>query len=594
MNQKTNCFIILVSIFIFINLVIYSQEAKREMSETLLYQTQKIGRISILENGIIRSPNGKRTVFMTSLFPLIKSKRHLVIDGNEVKKYDMSQFPIFSPDSQRIAYIAYVKKRQLVVLDGKEGKPYRQIQSLFFGPNSKHILYIAFDKEFKNIAVIDGKEEKPYKRIEKPFFTADGKHYGYVARLSEKTSFFKEEKFTEIAIIDGKEKVTYPNIIKIDYNVENEQFAFVVKENQFRGKEFVVYNNKEGEKFNIIEKTPYIKINKKKKKYFPTFFDDNKKIAYIGINKIGMASFNYYMVIDHQKEKQYKGIRSVRFSPDRRHYTYGGLSLKRWKLILDGKEIGDYKKIPNNGIQFSPNGQKLACITKTEKGYMVVVDGKAGKTYNKINSKDWGFTPDSQHLIYATKMDKKWIVVVDGREGTPYDKIDTIQVSRKGGHLIYLAKKGKQWIIVLDGKEQNPYNKIGTSCVIKTKVLNKIKRTEFENLNIKFSPDGQHLAYAARNGKKWTVVMDGQEGELFLAVDGLNFSPDSKHLVYTAKIDNNNWVVVVDRKKGDKRYQKILATNLREIDIFKFDGPDTYYFVALKNNGIYLVKEKLL
>ena len=471
---------------------------------------------------------------------------------------------------------------------------------MFFGPKSKRFFYVGVDENFKNRAVIDGKEENPFNFISNFFFTVDGKYHGYIGRKHKVESLFKE-KITETAMINGNETVTYPKILEVDYNTGNEQFAFVVGDKQSGGKQFVVYNDKEGEKFDEIIINPYYHKGYiwLERKYLPTFFENNEKIVYIGRRKLVDPKNQLAFVINHKLERKwYEEIRALAFSPDRNHYAFSCLSGKRWTLINDGKEIGDYKKIAYQGLKFSPDNQKLACIVQTEKGWVVMVNGKEGKPYDKIQNKIyrewWGFSPDSSRLIYKAKKGKKWVVVVGGKESPLYDEIDTLKIFREGGHLIYKGKKGKQWVFVMDGKEHNPYDEIGTEYLIETREFEKVKQTSFYNLNVVISPDGKHLAYAARVGKKWTVVMDEKEGEQFLEVDGLTFSPDSKHLVYSAKVDKNNWIVVVNGETGGEKYDKILVTNLRKVNIFKFDGTDTFYFMALKNNGIYLIKQNLI
>ena len=113
MNQKDRCLIIGTLFFLFITIWIFSetQDETGTISKILIYQALKIGNISNLENSIIRSADGKRSAFMKSIFPLRKNTYRLIIDGKEIEKYDVSQFPVFSPDSKKIAYIAFSKKK---------------------------------------------------------------------------------------------------------------------------------------------------------------------------------------------------------------------------------------------------------------------------------------------------------------------------------------------------------------------------------------------------------------------------------------------------------------------------------------------------
>jgi hypothetical protein len=67
----------------------------------------------------------------------------------------------------------------------------------------------------------------------------------------------------------------------------------------------------------------------------------------------------------------------------------------------------------------------------------------------------------------------------------------------------------------------------------------------------RFSPDGRHLAYAARENGQYFVVVDEKEGEHFSRIDnGLQFSPDSARLGYVARIEKGKQCVVVDGKPG--------------------------------------------
>ena len=66
-----------------------------------------------------------------------------------------------------------------------------------------------------------------------------------------------------------------------------------------------------------------------------------------------------------------------------------------------------------------------------------------------------------------------------------------------------------------------------------------------------FSPDGKRVAYSARKGGRWFVVVDGQAGPEY---DGIMagtpvFSPDGKRLAYVPE-KGGKWLVVVDGQEG--------------------------------------------
>jgi hypothetical protein len=92
---------------------------------------------------------------------------------------------------------------------------------------------------------------------------------------------------------------------------------------------------------------------------------------------------------------------------------------------------------------------------------------------------------------YISQRDGKVRVVYNGNPGKPYDEIDTLTVllSEDGQRIAYGARSGAQWMMVIDGEEEGPYDQTGS---------------------VVFSPDGLHVAYEVRQGGKWHVVSGTQ------------------------------------------------------------------------------------
>ena len=73
---------------------------------------------------------------------------------------------VFSPDSQRLAYAGWVGKSAVLVVDGQISQPYDQIGmvGLFFSPDSQHLAYAA--KKGKNwCVVVDSKQGYDYEAV---------------------------------------------------------------------------------------------------------------------------------------------------------------------------------------------------------------------------------------------------------------------------------------------------------------------------------------------------------------------------------------------------------------------------------------------
>ena len=86
--------------------------------------------------------------------------------------------------------------------------------------------------------------------------------------------------------------------------------------------------------------------------------------------------------------------------------------------------------------------------------------------------------------------------------------------------MAYIAKKGANWHVVLDGRESERYDAVFAPV---------------------FSPDSKRFAYAVKKGGKQFVVVDGKNGPGYDGIaQKLNcplFSPDSAHLAYVAVSD---------------------------------------------------------
>jgi hypothetical protein len=120
---------------------------------------------------------------------------------------------------------------------------------------------------------------------------------------------------------------------------------------------------------------------------------------------------------------------------------------------------------------------------------------------------------------------------------------------------------------VVNGKEEKKYDGIGENSII-------------------FSPDSKRVAYAARVGKKWFVVVDRKEGKKYEVAGCLLFSSDSDIVAYIAGVGNKQ-LVVVNGKEG-KKYDAILKGGG-----IIFDAPDSLHYLVLKDSDVYLVEERI-
>jgi hypothetical protein len=84
-----------------------------------------------------------------------------VVDGRESKAYDHIKqgTPVFSPDSQRVAFVAERNFKLLTVTDGVEGKEFFEGAGISFTPDSRHLAYKA-KLGTRFVLLVDGVESK--------------------------------------------------------------------------------------------------------------------------------------------------------------------------------------------------------------------------------------------------------------------------------------------------------------------------------------------------------------------------------------------------------------------------------------------------
>jgi len=105
--------------------------------------------------------------------------------------------------------------------------------------------------------------------------------------------------------------------------------------------------------------------------------------------------------------------------------------------------------------------------------------------------------------------DGRRTVILKSQPGNPCDEIfeSGLVFSPDGGRLAYGARTGKMWHVVVDGQEGEPLDFLGSAT------------------GIRFSPDGRRLAFAALSGSQWCVILDGRRQKAYENLGSFAFSP---------------------------------------------------------------------
>ena len=153
---------------------------------------------------------------------------------------------------------------------------------------------------------------------------------------------------------------------------------------------------------------------------------------------------------------------------------------------------------------------------------------------------------DGKYFAFKIEgMDKETMyVVVDGRQEGPYDAIipGSLMMSADSQHVYYAATQGTKQYIVIDGKLSDPYDEL----LLAARVHINLNADTHRYVPIATSPQGGHMAYAARNDEQQFVVVDGVMGKRYDTIEenSLRFSNDGKTLAYVASRNDRYFVVI--------------------------------------------------
>lgn len=286
------------------------------------------------------------------------------------------------------------------------------------------------------------------------------------------------------------------------------------------------------------------------------------------------------------------------------------------KLAIKEVSLG---KLPANAVKYSmvvsPDGRRLAYVTRQDNGKRVVVDGAEGKLYSDIpevrlseagRPAEIRFSPDSKRVAYVASRDKLCFVVVGDVEGKPYEyiKVGGIIFSADSKRVAFVARREEKEIVVVDGVEGKPFDYISDLSALFSRdgktvsyvgvrrsgreqknvlVVNGAEVMEEEYINSSYPKEpGNPPAYVIKRGEKWHVVLNGKPGPAYDQIgNNIIFSSDKKHMLYRASRGRYDFIVL-DGVEGKER-----GSITENSYAFGADGKPAY--VMLNNRGRWVV-----
>ena len=432
-------------------------------------------------------------------------KLHVEIDGRVVGRHDQVSHNTltFSPDGSRWAYAFVQDGQTFVSLDGKEVGGYDGITTsrILFDPKGEHVAFTA-QKGGKQFIVLDGKELEKHDGVGPRglIFSPEGSRWGYLARNGEKWS----------VVVDGKPGAAFDGITPagVIFSHDGRRFAYTAQ----RGDKWLMVTNDEaGPEYDGIMRF--------------VFADAGSRLAYITRNGKDAREYAWTIVSEGEETPPYDNLMrgAPVLSPDGAHMAYGAQIGDEMVLIIDGEEKVRAPFGPDEAAAFrlpvfSDDGAHMAYSITRDGVEVVLLDGREIATYHNVLGMK--FSPDGGRLAIVTKDENgKLHIHVDGEASPPYDQItrESPAFSPDGTRMAYGAGNGGEYFVVVDGVPGKAYRYVNSS-------------------SLAFTPDGEHVVYvAAKDDLNQFIVMDGLESgkrydQVGKRADPLLVAPDRARL----------------------------------------------------------------
>ena len=375
--------------------------------------------------------------------------------------------------------------------------------------------------------------------------------------------------------------------------------AYTVEKN---GQFYVVHNHARGKEYASVGNV--------------VLSSDGRRIAYGAL-----TDGKWRMVVDGKEGRPYDTLLTPIFSPDGQHLAYQAKEGEKWYIVVDN--ISNAGTIASYTTpEFSSDSNLIAYVeaaSSNSEMKLIVSDLTFSKQSVKKSIGDLLFTTNKGRTrIAAAQVMGNKLRIIDFsfaeldivHEGPLYDVIEQLTLSDDGSSVTYCALRGRKRLIVLDDREE-PFpegrlqevpvirpDKKGVGVLLTSQnrfflhqafLNSKEKSKKYdEAANLTYSSGGRY-AYAARMGRYWFVVVNGEEGSQFDRVVKPVFSPDGKYLVYRARKDGKRFVVVADANgttiSQHPAYEQVLQP------AFTADGTSVAYGVKDGNKLVWKVEK---
>ncbi len=341
----------------------------------------------------------------------------------------------FSPDGQRLIYLARMESQRFVV-EGDQPQPMAESiawDQLVFTSDSAILAYPAFDGQHWRM-VINGDPGPGWDRfVTAPVTAKQGPRVLYVAT-----------KFGRYHLVDRHTPGSIPDPIQPS-GFRLMDLPPVVSAD---GKTFVYWAMSDDRVWRVYQNHQPVPGYDADRPGQLILSADGKTLA--GILK---RDGQWHVVQNGKPSKAYPAIGkdSLTFNADASRLAYAVKTPHGWAVVADGVEQQAYTQLAATSLRYSPDGKHFAYAAINRGKWSVIRDNQLQQPFNQINADSLTFSPDSQHLAYLAHQVGRATVIFDGDVVGQYDHAQQLTFSPDSNHLVWLAQQAGQFFLVVDG-----------------------------------------------------------------------------------------------------------------------------------------------
>lgn len=370
------------------------------------------------------------------------------LDNKPHKSYAAITMPVFSPDSQKLAYAADIGGAWKIIIDGVEQPAELQgvpDTPVVFSPDSKRMAVVARIKNQWHVSV-DDQLSPPFDGIGNNTFTfsPDSKSVAYVIKSGTGWQM----------MVNHAPAGTYKQFSTYRWAPNSALVAVIAKDKSdtqlFAGK-FV--------------SEPYAAFARN----MPIFSADGRRVAFAAADKpLANKAANWFVGIGdvatgeaaNTSPKLGAVLDGTPVFVGETLYYFALTKDNRWQLYADHKPVGDpVPAVAAYSLTASPDGKHYAYSIVRNNASIIIRDGKPAGTYDELGVGTWSWSPDSQRLAVAARKKDRWQVIADGYEGPPVLSVGQSQItfSADSKTVAYTAMDiDKKWRLYVNDKYSTP------------------------------------------------------------------------------------------------------------------------------------------